>query len=206
MTHILLQGILLGFTLAIFIGPAFFTLLQTSIHRGFRSALLLAVGILLSDTSLIILTYLGATRIIDKPENQFAFGFVGGIILIIIGFVTFTRKVHIDEDKNEIFSKKPGPLSYIIKGFFLNIANPFIWIFWMGVMGFVTSNFEPSDKNIFIFYIGTLSTVFITDLIKSFVANKIKQFLKPQIMTIINRLVGLILVAFGIILMWRVIY
>jgi threonine/homoserine/homoserine lactone efflux protein len=206
MIHILLQGILLGFTLAIFIGPAFFTLLQTSIHRGFQSAFLLAIGIIFSDMTLIILSYLGATQIIDKPENQFAFGFVGGIILIIIGIVTFTRKVHMDDDSNETYSKRPGPFTFIIKGYFLNIANPFIWIFWMGVMGFVTSNFEPSDKNIFIFYAGTLCTVFITDLIKSFIANKIKQFLKPNSMTIINRLVGLILVAFGIILMWRVIY
>ena len=204
MFHILLQGIALGFTLAIFIGPAFFTLLQTSIHRGFKSAAFLAIGIFFSDFTLIILTYLGATQIIDEPQNQMAFGFVGGIILIIFGIFTFLRKVQLEADENEVYSRPPRPFTYIIKGYFLNIANPFIWVFWMGVMGYV-SNFGLEEKFVISFYSGTLGTVLFTDLVKSYIANKIKQYLKPNIMTIINRIVGLTLVVFGIVLIWRVI-
>lgn len=58
MFHPLLEGIVIGFTIAILTGPAFFSLIQTSIHRGFRSGLFLAGGIFLSDASLLMLCYL----------------------------------------------------------------------------------------------------------------------------------------------------
>jgi threonine/homoserine/homoserine lactone efflux protein len=204
MIDIILHGFILGITLSVFIGPAFFTLIQTSIHRGFRSAFLLAFGIFLSDATLIILLCFGASQILDNQTNQFAFGFAGGIILAIFGVVTFTRKVHPDENSEELYLKTPSPITFILKGFFLNIANPFIWVFWMGVMGFVTNNYEFELRNIVPFYSGTLATVFLTDLLKSFIANKIKQFFTPLVMLIINRVVGIVLVIFGIILIYKV--
>lgn len=204
MIHILLQGILLGFTLAVFIGPSFFTLLQTSIHRGFRSAVLLALGIFLSDCTLIMLSYIGAAQIVDKPENQMAFGFVGGLILIIIGIYTFSRKVHIETDESEMYSRPPHLITYVVKGYILNIANPFLWIFWIGVMGYVTANISLEEKIMAIFYAGTLGTVLFTDLVKSYIANKIKSFLKPKLMTNINRVIGIVLVVFGVVLIWKV--
>jgi threonine/homoserine/homoserine lactone efflux protein len=47
----LIEGVILGLTLAMFFGfgPALFALLQTTIHRGFISGLMLAIGIFLSD-------------------------------------------------------------------------------------------------------------------------------------------------------------
>ena len=47
-----LQGILVGLTFAVLLGPAFFSLIQTSIQRGFRSGLFLALGISFTSNSL----------------------------------------------------------------------------------------------------------------------------------------------------------
>lgn len=48
---IILKGVLMGLTLALVFGfgPGFFSLIQTSINRGFKSALLLDLGIVLND-------------------------------------------------------------------------------------------------------------------------------------------------------------
>ena len=44
-----LNAILLGFGLSFMVGPVFFTLLETSITRGFRAALSFDLGFILAD-------------------------------------------------------------------------------------------------------------------------------------------------------------
>ncbi len=197
------EGILVGLTLAILLGPAFFTLLQTSIHRGFVSGMLLSAGIFLSDLALVVFCYLGASQILADNRNSLIFGMIGGVILIIFGFVTFKRTI--TPEGQDLHIKKPGPVTYILKGFVLNFANPFIWIFWMGVVVGVTSNLGVASKEVYLFFVGLLGTTLATDFLKSFVAHKIKRYLKPIILTRFNHAVGVLLVIFGIALIVRVI-
>ena len=201
MTGLLFQGIILGFTLAILVGPAFFTLLQTSIHRGFKSGIFLALGISLSDTTLVTLCVLGLSQILSEGSHRQYFGLVGGLILIVFGIVTFTRKLesftNSDDDNG---NKKPGFVTFILKGFFLNIANPILIIFWVGVASSVISSAEPGKllNNIIVFFSGALLTTFSTDILKCFIANKIKAYLKPKILVIINHSIGAFLIISGI--------
>lgn len=206
MLQTLAQGIVLGFTVAVMLGPAFFTLIQTSIHRGFKSGVLLALGIFFSDLSLVVLCGLGASQVVYEPNQKMILGIVGGVILILFGAFTFTRKVHIATDHTKVLIKVPKPFTFVAKGFFLNFANPFIWIFWIGVVGVVTSTYSERFDRMFFFLAGTLVTILATDVIKSFVANKIKRLLKPHFMIWLNRLVGISLIVFGVLLMMRVLF
>ncbi|MCX6270129.1 MAG: LysE family translocator [Bacteroidetes bacterium] len=203
MFHPLLEGIVIGFTIAVLMGPAFFSLIQTSVYRGLYSGLLLALGIFFSDAVLLLLCYLGASQIIYEGQNSLVFGMIGGTILIIYGIVTFRRKVHLNGEFIQQVNK-PGPITYILKGFFLNFANPFIWIFWMGVVVGVTSNFGVNTTSIYLFFTGILVTTFSTDFLKCFISHKIKQYLNPKVLATINHLVGLTLIIFGIVLIIRV--
>lgn len=202
----LIDGIILGLTLAIFFGfgPALFALLQTTIHRGFLSGLLLAIGIFLSDLVLVSLCFLGAIQIISKPENGLAFGIISGIVLIIFGIVTYTRQSQL-KNGEDINTKTPWIGTYIFKGFFLNIANPFVWIFWMGVVVGITANYEANVRSLYIFFSATLLTVLATDILKCFASYKIKRFLTPHIMLWINRVAGIGLVLFGLFLIIKAI-
>ena len=201
--HPLLQGMILVFTLAALLGPALFTLLQTSIHSGWRSGIFLATGIIISDFSVLMLAYLGALQIINKKDNYLIAGIIGGIILILFGIYTFNRKVHFDENNNPVEIKVAGPLTYILKGYFLNIMNPFVWFFWISAMVGVSSNFGDDKHGILIFFSGTLLVVFATDILKVLVASKLKRYLNGRILLLINHAVGILLVGFGIFLMIR---
>lgn len=206
-----LQGILFGLMVAVSLGPAFFSLLQTSVSRGFKAGFFMAVGISLSDISIIALSYMGISKLISNPENQLIVGIIGGIILAIFGLVTFTKKPakHLDENINErnIKTNKPlNPLTFGIKGYFLNIANPFLIIFWMGIMSYVSTNYGLESKPVISFFSGTIMTIFGTDIIKSFVGNKIKKYLKTKVLIWFNRIVGIILMASAVILISRVLY
>jgi threonine/homoserine/homoserine lactone efflux protein len=202
----LLEGVLLGLTLAIMLGPAFFTLLQTAIHRGFRSGAILAAGIFLSDLSLVLLARYGASRIIGDESNYLYFGIIGGIILVAFGVYTFTRKVvpAAEEGEPDIFL--PSPFTYLVKGYVLNITNPFLWLFWLSVVVSVSSNYGVNTTQLWVFFSGLLGTVLVTDLLKSFAAGLIKGFLTHRILTIVNRVVGIFLMLFGLLLMIRVGY
>lgn len=203
--HPLLEGMILGFTLAIMLGPAMFSLIQTSIHRGMYRGILLAGGIFLSDLSLVVLCYLGAVQVIGNDRNYLMFGIIGGLILVAFGVVTFLRKVHVTDDNNLIDVKMPGPLTYIFKGFFLNFANPFVWLFWVSVMVTVSSGYGTDSWSIKTFFAGSLLTIFSTDILKVIIASKLKRYLKPRLLIMVNHAVGIMLVIFGIYLLVKTI-
>ena len=196
----IIEGVILGLTLSIFFGfgPALVAEIQTSILRGFWAAVLLAFGVFLSDAILVALGFFGAVQIFEA--NKTILGLIGGVILIIFGIVTYRRKVTIDVDSlnPEIKQKNPFFITYILKGFFINFTNPFIWIFWMGVVVGFTSNYKGDVLLLVVFFTAALGTVFLMDMLKIFSAYKIKKYIQTHNIVWINRFAGVGLVLFGI--------
>jgi len=203
----LLQGIILGLTFAVLLGPAFFALIQTSIHRGFRSGALLATGIFLSDFFALVVCYFGASQILGSdPRENVYFSVIGGIIMVIFGTYTFSRKAETQKDENgKPKQDKPAKFYvYISKGFLLNALNPGMWFLWITIVISVTSNYGVNNQSILIFMIGALSTIYATDILKCFVSHQIKHIVNDKVMTWMNRLVGIIIIGIGIYLVFRV--
>lgn len=206
-----LEGIVLGLAVAITLGPAFFTILQTGIDRGFRSAMFISVGVIICDILLIILCFLGINTIFFNHDNKVYIGFAGGIILLVYGSYTFFKKPEILKRRSPKYKtpeKSPNMFTYAVKGFFLNIANPFILIFWLSAMGWVTA-IAPEGKllnYVIVFFSGTIITIFSADILKSFIGNKIKKYLRPRNQLRINRIAGILLMASGIVLMVRLFF
>jgi threonine/homoserine/homoserine lactone efflux protein len=195
-----LQGVLLGLTFAVLLGPAFFSLIQTSIHRGFRSGVLLASGIFISDVFALILCYFGASQILGTdPRQNTYFSITGGIILIIFGTYNFSRKVLTQSDKNnhDYTGKSPRFYIYIIKGFLLNAFNPGMWFIWITIVVSISANYGVNNRSVIIFLAGILSAIFGTDILKCFVSNQIKYIVNNKVMTWMNRIVGIVLIIFG---------
>ena len=200
------EGIVLGLTLAFLFGfgPALFALIQTSIHRGLWSGFQLAFGIFLSDATLVTLCLLGALQIINEtPENKLAFGIITGIILIIFGVFTFTRKVNIKEDDDDEDNGKPNPVTFILKGFFLNFTNPFVWLFWILWVTTITANYEGETDAVVILFTTTLLVILATDMLKVFGAYKIKHYITPRFIQWVNWIAGVGLCVFGIFMLVR---
>ena len=201
------EGVLLGLLVAISLGPAFFAIIQTSINKGFKYGVFMAMGISLSDMMLVTISYLIGATLFDNPQNKVYVGLIGGVILIIFGSVSWAKKPEILKRRNVNYQTPSGrPLYlYIIRGFFLNIANPFLFFFWFGALGFVGKNASEGKmlESTIIFFAGTFSIVFATDILKSYIGDKIKGFLRPRKELILNKVVGIALVIFGIILMFR---
>jgi threonine/homoserine/homoserine lactone efflux protein len=201
----IIEGVVLGLTLSIFFGfgPALVAEIQTSILRGFWAAVLLAFGVFLSDAAVVALGFIGAVQIFEN--NKLLLGLIGGITLIIFGIVTYRRKAVIDVDSHnpELKQSEPYFFTYILKGFFINFTNPFIWIFWMGVVVGFTAHFSGEILLLVVFFTITLGTVFLFDVLKIFSAYKIKKYIQTHNIVWINRIAGIGLVIFGIYLVIR---
>ena len=206
MTTAFIEGMFLGLTMAMFMGPSFITIIQTSIHRGLYPGFQTAIGVSLSDISLIALSYIGAQQFLTQGSNQLTFGIIGGGILIGFGLWTYNRHQNISSPSNINLNLSTRFLKYFSKGFFLNLFNPFIFIFWLGVMSLMGAKYGIGSREILVFFAGAMGAIFTTDIIKCFVAQRIRRRLNIRVLNLLNKIVGVLLVTFGLILITRVVF
>ena len=217
---IFLEGVIIGLSLALIMGfgPSFFTLIQTSISRGFKSAMLLDLGIILNDIFIVALMMMTNVQFnINNRENVIYGGIAAGIILIIFGIYTFLlspeKIMHISESNNqkinsmnEKFIDKPKWYIFLTKGFVINIFNPFVWIFWVTCVATASSNFSGNKYSMIIFFLGVFATVLFFDILKAAGAYSLKRFFTEKMMKVMNQIIGIILIIFGLFIAVRVIF
>ena len=200
----LYEGAALGLSLAFIFGfgPAFFALIQTALHRGFIQGVLLAFGVIVNDFLVVILALLGSVSLIQGSENYKLLGIIGGSLLIIFGIITYRRKQAVNHRDNDQADKN-HPVIYFGKGFLLNLANPFVWLFWVTVAMSATATYKADTYSLTLFFAAALSMIFITDVLKVFMASRLKQLLNDRFLVTINKIAGISLVLFGTLLILR---
>jgi threonine/homoserine/homoserine lactone efflux protein len=98
---------------------------------------------------------------------------------------------------NEIRVRKKGVMPYFFKGFLLNIANPFLWVFWITSVLAINATYGGDQKQVALFFTGTLGVILATDILKVVLANKLKVTGNPMVKLWINRIVGLLFIIIG---------
>ncbi len=208
MLHPLFEGMLLGLTLALFFGfgPAFFALVQTGIHRGFSKGFILAIGVFLNDLTVVTVSILAAHAVMENMHKHQLLGVLGGVVLIIFGIVASKHKIVVDSNDDVVNINEPHAITYLIKGYLLNIANPFVWLFWPTVVLGVAAPFMDTTRDIILFFAGTLSLVFSSDVAKVYLASKIKGYITDKFLRLINKIASISLMVFGVVLIFRSLY
>ena len=142
-----------------------FILLETSIIKGFRAALVFDLGVVLGDIVFIGIAYLGSYRLIQSLKDKPALFIFGGILMLVYGIISFVRlkkeeKVNTEAIDNEIIKK--NYLSLFIKGFFLNIINIGVLGFWLAIIISIGPKLEMQTSRMLTFFITViLSYLFI---------------------------------------------
>ena len=217
MIRFVFDAIVFGLSLAVVFGfgPAFITLIQTSIHRGFRSAAWFAMGVFLNDVLMMSLCVLTSIQVVANNDRElFYFSLGAGIILILFGIFTYTRKVkeenfkgikeradEIFDENKEVFKKDdetPKWFVFLGKGFVLNVMNPFVWIFWFSTVAVTAGNMGGNKLKVLLFFIIVLGTSFSCDLLKAKGASFLKKFFNAKRIRIMNKVIGWGLVLFGL--------
>ena len=193
MINAILEGVLMGLFLSIFIGPVFFLLIDTSIKKGVSKAFIMDAGVLFSDLAWIIVLYWGIDKYLgDFLESPQAMIFAGSIFILFGVSSLFKMK------KRSIVLKDKKTSKLFLEGFLLNSVNPSVALFWIGTITFAVKRFNNDLVWILIFFGCIFITVIIIDAIKFILASRLSHFLNEKRQRRFSLITSLILLSFGI--------
>lgn len=194
---IILNGLGFGLLLCVLIGPVFFALLQNSVEKGFWPGFFMAVGIAISDAMYIVITYLGISQFAENPSFNMWLGGIGGSIMLIFGIIYIAKPVP-KKGLKQLHAEETKWFQQSLKGFALNGINPFVLIFWIGIISKVTLDFQYATNEAITFFSVLILAVFGVDVLKAYFATKLSEIVTPQFMKIMNRVVGVALILFSL--------
>ncbi len=201
MINDILTAVPWGFILSFMIGPVFFVLLETSVIKGFRAALVFNLGVIIADIVFIAIAYFSSYRLIQSIKDEPALFIFGGLIMVTYGIISFVKlkKVSkneiIDEDSSEIIKK--NYLSLFVKGFLLNFINVGVLGFWLAILITIGPQLEMVPSRMLTFFTAVIATYFITDIFKILVAKQLRRFLTAKNIFKVKQVISIILIVFG---------
>lgn len=202
------NALLIGFFMAFMIGPVFFMLIQTSILKGARAAIVFDLGVVLADISFILIAYYGSRSLLERIKDDPRLFFIGGLVLIIYGLITYfdkeNKKEAIESAKTiEVPIVQNNYIKLFIKGYLLNFINIGVLAFWLGTILVIGPSLEMNQNAIFTYFSVIIIGYFITDLGKIFLSKQLKSKMTPEVISRIKRIMGIILIVCGVLLMLK---
>jgi threonine/homoserine/homoserine lactone efflux protein len=196
MFEAILQGIGAGILFSFLTGPVFFSMIKTSIEKGFKAGFSLAIGVILSDIVFISATIFSSQFVdYNSKYNQYI-GIIGGLFLLGIGLYYLIKKVKVNYEIDEkIKIRKRG---YIIKGFLMCLLSPTTLMFWIMVGGIVSVQLHYDMDEKIVFFIIAMATQLSMDSIKTYYAAKLRYKIKEKSIQTLNRIAGGVIIIFAI--------
>ncbi len=201
MTAAIIKGLLLGLMLSISVGPVIFSIIKQSINNGHKGGFAFVAGVSASDISLVLFSQVFTELFRMLIDFKKEIGVGGSILLIIIGvYVLFFKKVAVNDEGVQVIQlRKRDMVKVFLSGYFMNILNPSVIAFWIII---ATSVVDVSFAHRVILFGTCLVVVLVADLAKVFLAGALRKKLTPKNIHYINMVSGLILIGFGVALIW----
>jgi threonine/homoserine/homoserine lactone efflux protein len=205
-----IKGLALGLLLCISVGPVIFSIIKQSINNGHKGGYFFIAGVSASDISIVLVCNLFSALFQSAMDHERAIGIAGSIFLVCLGVYTcFFKKADVAE-KSDVSTKvfrKRDLAGIFFSGYLMNTLNPGVFIFWFAAAASIIADgkLEPHPIQYRIIVFATcLLLVLFTDILKVLGAGKLRSKLTPHNIHIINRISGLIMIVFSVILAWRI--
>ena len=200
MINDILAGLPWGLVLSFMVGPVFFVLLETSITKGFRAAMVFDLGVVLGDIFFIAIAYLGSYRLISSLKDDPALFIFGGIIMLSYGIISFVKlkkeeKINDEEIDRDILKRNYGSL--FVKGFLLNVINIGVLGFWLAVIISVGPKLDMQTSRMMTFFAAVIITYLLIDCAKILLAKQLKSKMTPTNILKIKKGISIVLMIFG---------
>ena len=193
------NGLLTGLVLATFAGPIFFAIIDLGLKGNIKGAFYLAFGTFISDSLWVLLIYLLAQNVNQHSIVFQAMYWIGGSILTLLGLQNLLKAKgegkHMDIEHVE--TKK-----FFVKGFLINSTNPNIFFFWFGAIMVAVHTYSNSGAMVLTHFFTALLVTFSTDFLKGYGASLLRPYIRDSTVKLLSRLSGLILIYFGLKLMF----
>lgn len=189
-----LTGILLGLSTVFFIGPVLFYILKSSVSSGKKAGIAASVGILVGDAICLSLVFFGGRELFKNSEFQWWLAFSGGSLLLVLG-LKYLLSSHEETAVKERAMGSAWTIHFI-NGFLINFLNPFVFAVWFGFATYNRSMY--SEVQTFISLLITLLVIFITDMLKSVYAVRLRNLLNKNTLALFYRIIGFGMVLFAL--------
>ncbi|MCZ2458406.1 MAG: LysE family translocator [Chitinophagales bacterium] len=201
MLEALLKGITFGLLLNLSVGPVLFSIIKQSLSSGHKGGLAFAFGVSASDITLVLISNVFTELFRNMIAHKDIIGIAGCAFLISLGvYLLFFKKVEATPEGKQVMKFSAGDYVRIFfSGYLMNTLNPAVFIFWITTS---TAVITHTIQQRIIIFATCLALTLGGDILKVMLAGKIRNRLTPHNIHIINRISGMILIGFGIALIW----
>lgn len=202
-----IQGIVWGLGLAIAsFGPSFFYLINLGIQKGFKAAASFALGIAISDVVLLLVIVKGLGDVLANRTFQEIFCVVAGVAIFVVGVIYLLKKPsQLKRKSNNVPDQKSTYFLHALKGFSINVLNPFSIVLWLTVsskvIGDNTGVFSKVDFEMF--FMGLIGTILSIDVLKAYFSNWLGNVVTFRVLFFVNKGIGLLFLFFSFGLFYR---
>lgn len=204
MLKALLLALPLGLTLSFAAGPVFFVVVETSISQSKTKAFMLDVGAILADIIFILIAFYGSQSLLDSLRNNLWVTIGSSLAVVIFGTYYILRSRSSGQFQRKIVLSRKR--HFFMKGFLLNFFNIGVLFYWIATTVAIGSVLEHDPTHMGVFYAAVLGTYIFIDFFKIYFANKFKERLKGRKIQIVEKIIGFVLILFGIFLVVRNIF
>jgi threonine/homoserine/homoserine lactone efflux protein len=189
------QGIIIGLTLAVPVGPLALICIQRTVTEGRLHGIFSGIGVATADSFYAAVTFLGLTVISGLIiAQQYLFRFLAGVVLILIGIRVFLSIPSAISAKTEHETYLKDYLSMVA----LAIANPLTLVFFLVILpgyGVVIYGIDSLSAAEFVAGVFFGSTVWWIVLCGSI--GSVRSLISGENLELINRVSGLLISCFG---------
>ena len=208
----ILKGLLLGFILSISIGPVIFAIIKQSLTNGKRSGYAFVAGVSSSDFILLFICNFFTSLFNLVLNHKSTIALAGAGFLLLMGLYTlFFKKLKLENMGTDGVNKRVSIkdlISSYFSGFLMNTLNPSVFLFWFAWTAAINTSADdtPNPIQYKLIVFGTcLGFVLLSDLIKVFLAGKLRPRLTEKSLLWINRVSGMIILIFSAALLYSAI-
>lgn len=191
MKSLLISGMVLGLSAGLSPGPMLTLVVSQTLRYGIREGVKVALAPLLTDIPIVMACVLFLYLFADMARALGVISIFGGLYLFYLGLKSLWFK---DADLQEDVDPKS-----LKKGLMINFLNPAPYLFWTSIGGPLvlkasSTSFVSAAAFIFPFYVLLVGS----KIVVAIVSGRSRNLLKSRHYRMILRILGLVLIGFGV--------
>lgn len=197
------KGIRFGMFLQIAVGPICIFIFQTAATSGFLTAETGVLGVAMIDGLYILAAIWGIGNILNKYRKlKEIIRYFGAAVLVVFGLSSIIGVFGLSIFPNLNFLSPQSIETVFWKTLVLTLSNPLTILFWAGVFATKLVEENIKQKDIYSFGLGAVLSTLIFLTFISILGSFLTIFFDPVVLKVLNVIVGMTLVIFGIRTAW----
>ncbi len=194
----ILKGLKFGMLLQFAVGPMCLMVFNTTTTYGFIHGLQVVFAIGLIDALYIALSCVGVAAIINKAKVKSVIKLAGCLVLVFFGANTISGVFNFSLLPRIALFSNAASDNLFGQGLLLTASNPLTIVFWSGMFSTQMIENKWNKKQLFFFAVGCVIATITFLTVVAFLGSVLSDYLPKIIVQLLNVIIGIVLIFFGI--------